>query len=451
MDDSYLIEQIRQPGAAYPEMELALLGGMIRHPETVGAIVAEATAKIMTSQGTAGVFLALRNLHLQGDPIDVLSVEHEAGSDYHPIIEAAMAAPDHPAAMPYWAKALRDAAQMREIKAVAAAVDSCEDVAEVSALVDTMQQLTCEREGLRITSVGDAAAAYMDKVQRGEKPAFIRTGLRIFDDEVALRKGKFFVIGGFASSGKTALTLQIARHMARTLRVGYFSLETDDEDIAVRSLTEISAVQNRKVLRHDLNEADKAALAAAAESLRYLSMDVIQASGLTVADIRATALARRYDAIFVDYLQYVRPQNARATLYEQVTQISQDLHTLAQRSGILVVALSQLSRPETTKGGKQLPPTMSDLRQSGQIEQDADAIALLYPEDPKDYKSNRILKVAKNKDGEKLELDLKFEGWIQRFSVIGRRREGQKAVLPGSVPEGFVPASPEMEQETLPF
>ena len=146
-------------------------------------------------------------------------------------------------------------------------------------------------------------------------------------------------------------------------------------------------------------------------------MDLIDASGMTAADIRADALANRYQIIYVDYLQIVEPETRKANRTEQVASISRAFQQLAHTNGILTVALSQLSRSEKTKDeSKIIEPTMSDLRESGQIEQDADAILLLYLEDPsKPNESRRVLKLAKNKDGERGRMYLTFDGAYQRF------------------------------------
>ena len=101
--------------------------------------------------------------------------------------------------------------------------------------------------------------------------------------------------------------------------------------------------------------------------------------------------------------------------FEQVTQISMGLHTLAQQSGITVIALAQLSRPDKSKKKKD-PPGMHDLRESGQIEQDADAVLLLYHKDPNDNAGPRMLKIGKNKEGERADFELNFKGESQLFS-----------------------------------
>ena len=135
---------------------------------------------------------------------------------------------------------------------------------------------------------------------------------------------------------------------------------------------------------------------------------------MTVRDIQAVALNKRYQVILVDYLQLVT-DNGKGR-YEQVTNISQGLHTLAQANGITVIALAQLRRPEK-ENGKPKPPTMADFRESGQIEQDADIAMLLWPSDPNDNRSRRVLKIGKNKEGERLKLELDFDGATQTMKV----------------------------------
>ena len=434
-------------------IQYSVIGSMLMYQRaTIGVAVSELRPEDFPDAAARAIFLAIRQLHFSGAPINDLSICSASPNISMDALGRAYCAPGKTDSIDYYITQLRDASKLSAMQSAAFSIATADDLASASKMLEKLQALSCDRRGAEIVSIGDAAKAYMDAVRRKERPSFIKTGLRIIDDEVFLRKGKLIVIGGFASSGKTALTLQIARTMSRNLHVGYFSLETGSDDIAVRSLVNVSGVGNKKVLQHDLNPADMAALEQAENELSYANIDIIRASGMTVADIRALTLSRRYDIIFVDYLQIV--QSRGSSRYEQVTAISQGLHEIAQQHNVLVVALSQLSRPETTKSGKQLPPTMSDLRESGQIEQDADVVALIYPENPDDYKSDRIFKVSKNKDGEKLAVRLKFDGWTQRFSVLGHYRG--KDVQPAQIKQvaadgsGFI-LLPENDQQKIPF
>ena len=136
---------------------------------------------------------------------------------------------------------------------------------------------------------------------------------------------------------------------------------------------------------------------------------------MTVRDIKAYSLSRRYEVIFVDYLQLIISKGR--TRYEEVTNISKDLHAMSQSARIAVIALAQLARPEKTDG-KLKPPNMSSFRESGQIEQDADAALLLWPEDPNNNKSRRVLKLGKNKEGEKITLNMEFDGSLQTMAPV---------------------------------
>ena len=149
--------------------------------------------------------------------------------------------------------------------------------------------------------------------------------------------------------------------------------------------------------------------------------DVIQAAGMTVDDITADAMGRGYQVIYVDYVQLVRAAGVRPSdRYAVVTAVSQGFKLFAQSTGTAVVALAQLSRPDTVQKGKGeekqvllVPPTMSSFRESGQLEQDADAAFLVWPKIAKDCSSNRIFEIAKNKEGPRPKTELVFRGDIQ--------------------------------------
>ena len=216
-----------------------------------------------------------------------------------------------------------------------------------------------------------------------------------------------------------ALALQLAYRQAETLRVGFYSLETSRAKLMDRLVAGAAGVELGSIKRGTLSEQQWQMVAGSGRELRSRGLELVEASGMTVQDIQADALAHRYEAVYVDYLQLVEPETRKATRTEQVGAISRGLQHLAHRHGILVVALSQLSRAEKEKsrgGERVVEPTMADLRESGQIEQDADAVLLLYLEDPaRPAKSRRVLKLAKNKDGERGRMFLAFDGPFQRF------------------------------------
>lgn len=207
--------------------------------------------------------------------------------------------------------------------------------------------------------------------------------------------GDFVILGGYPSAGKTMLATQFAVSMASTRRVGIFSLETRDRKLYDRIISQAAKIPFDRIKRHDLRSEDFTAAANFGNEAERLQLDIIDAAGMSVADIQAISLVRHYNVIFIDYLQLLQgPGDKR---FEVVTNISLALHTMAGTTGITVVALAQLTRPE--KGRKNLSPTMSSLRESGQLEQDADAVFLVYLDDDDEPAGDRILKIGKNKEG----------------------------------------------------
>ena len=223
---------------------------------------------------------------------------------------------------------------------------------------------------------------------------------------------------------------RLAFHIAGKKRVGFFSYETDADKLHDRTVACQSMTSYRKIMSDQLEKADFEQVYDMRKHLTTPSLELLETSGMTVAGIGAYAMARHYDVIVVDYLQKVSASRGGRPLsdFERVSQVSSDLQQLGRRTGMLIVALSQLSRPEKTdRDGKEKAPTMSSLRQSGQIEQDADVVLLLYKEYPKETYSRRCLDIAKNKDGlAGIGILLDFDGDNQRFKQSNGQPQPEK-------------------------
>lgn len=289
---------------------------------------------------------------------------------------------------------------------------------DARALMDQANALTVRREKVRVLSMRDALSDFFERQQKQGKE-YLSWGVAALNERLYVESGDFVVLGGYPSDGKTALALNMAFHQGSKKRVGFFSFETNDRKLFDRLIPSITRVDFGKVKKHALEEDDWEVLAMKSGGITSNQLELVPASGMTVSDIKALSQSRRFEIIYIDYLQLIRPSDPRRSSFDQVTQISMDLHNLAQNTGITVVALSQLSRPEK-QGPKATAkaPGMHSLRQSGQIEQDADVIMFIYREDPAAPKSRRVLKVAKNKEGESGGLILmNFDGATQTFSV----------------------------------
>ena len=249
---------------------------------------------------------------------------------------------------------------------------------------------------------------FLDFLKRKEnKQKHIPTGFAELDRYLYLDPGDFIIVGGRPSSGKTAFTLQMLLKMSREYKVGYFSLETSREGIADRLISNFSRTDFGKINRSEFTDEDWIQITKCYDDFSKLNLEVIEAAGWGVQQVRGYTAMNQYDVIFIDYLTLLTGRGKDSV--EKASNISKDLHTMAQADKVTVFALSQLNR----KGAES--PDMTSLRESGQIEQDADAILLLSYDayEPEE----RELTIAKNKKGRIGKIKLRFDGSIQTFWV----------------------------------
>ena len=264
------------------------------------------------------------------------------------------------------------------------------------------EALTLDREEQDFKPIGELVDNYVRKLN--EKPKYIPSGIPVLDKHLHLAPGNLFIIGGRPSAGKTALSLQMACEQARRgFRVCYFSLETDPDTLTARIISNRLAVPLADVKSKTVPQSDLDSLA----DLHKLPLFIRSASGKGTGWIKAQAQRMKAQVIFIDYLQLLTASKAKDR-YQQITSISIALHELAQTTGILVVALAQLNR-----NAAHASPSTADLKESGQLEQDADAILLLSA-DKEEYQA--IL--AKNKEGKIGEIPLTFDKTRQRFLAV---------------------------------
>ena len=303
-----------------------------------------------------------------------------------------------------WAKRIKENAALRRFQSLAvesaSALTTYEDLSEIYQQMGEAMSLKAEEEDAwTYEDVLNDYVLHMD-----EKPVYIKTGLERLDEALHISPGDFIIIGGRPSAGKTALSLQIAASMAKqNYTVYYFSLETSKRKLGARLMANqiycpLDTVKNKAV---SLNEID-----GQAKNMK-MPLYIRSAAGKNGAWMKAQALRKKAHVIFVDYLQLIHETGAKDR-YAAITAISIALHELAQTTGIVVVALAQLNRNPSKPGAT---PTNSDLRESGQIEQDADAIILLSGDNPDKY----LFRLSKNKEGEIGDLPITFNKQIQRF------------------------------------
>ncbi|MBQ6358931.1 MAG: AAA family ATPase [Clostridia bacterium] len=411
------------------ELEMRVLASMLAEPDWIGEAVTGLRADDFQEESCGDVFAALHKLFLDGRPVTPMAVTLEAGdwskdliTELHRQPLAALTREEFKGLC----ESLQTRSRFRKVKLLAFRLTTAEEPELAAHLADEINGAMAGRQSARAVTLGQAAVDFVSNLDA--KPRYLTWGIKLLDEELFVEAGDFVVLGGYASSGKTLLALQMALGLAETYRVGFFSLETSAAKLFARIAAHRSRVSLRQIKRRSLIDYEHDALTRALTELDKLDLTLIQAGGSTVTDIQAMTLQHRFQVIFVDYLQLVGAGGRDR--YEQVTAVSIGLHTLAQRHGVTVVALAQLSRPEKTKtkDGKPVPPSMSSFRESGQIEQDADVAMLLYPAEPNNNRSNRILKVSKNKEGEKLSLELAFDGATQTLTPIDPEKKAMQKI-----------------------
>lgn len=407
------------------EAQKSIIGSMLIDPELVGSILSRLTDKDFIDPTYRAAFLAFKRLYAQGRPIEPLTVNDTLGGNWNKILADCMEWVVTTANIDEYVEILRNRALQYRLAEYGKDLTDAEELETQFAVVDKIEAERCGKPGVRITTMEQAYGEFLDRHAEGVKPDYLTWGIPALDEKVHVEPGDFMVLGGYPSAGKTALALQFTRHIALGKRVGYFYLENNDRKLFDRVVSSVSMVPFQKIKTHDLGEDDFHAIVSMQEQLTSPKLEFVGASGMTVSDIRAVALSRHYDLVVVDYLQKIRGERGRMTDFERVSQISSDLQELGQQTGIYILALSQLSRPEK-KNGKTPAPTMASLRQSGQIEQDADVVMLVYCEDESQPKL-RTLKLAKNKEGiANIAMRMVFDGDTQTFSRVAPQAEPKR-------------------------
>lgn len=400
--------------ADYLLLQRSVLGCVLIDQDTAGDVVTTLRPEDFSDETARKTFLAIRSLYLSDEKIDAATVLCKMGPpnpDHEKYLLEIMQVTPTTANLQVWMEAVREQSQLRAVQSVAIQMCSegitMEQVRELKAQLDL---LLMERRDVECLSMEQGLANFYNDLEH--TPQYLPWGIDFLDSGLTAEGGDYVVLGGYPSDGKTALALSMAYHQAKSLRVGFFSLETKPSKLFNRVFSAAAQVSGTRIKRRTLTEEDYALLERKAEELCSRQLFMIRSSSMTVEDIASYTRAKRFDVIYIDYLTLV--QAPGKTEFDQATYISKALHRLAQDSGVTVVALSQLHRPES---GKIKPPTLASLRSSGQIEQDADIVMFVYREEPGQLRSRRILSVSKNKEGETGRVPLLFNGETQTFRV----------------------------------
>lgn len=318
-------------------------------------------------------------------------------------------------------RALRDA-MLEAIDQIETGEPGVGDVPAVAgAALATLQAASSGVHGFTQTvkAVDAAQLAYeaMRTAQAGETATGITTGLQSLDEAIGrMEDGELWIVAGRPGMGKTALAMGIAQHVAQHYgAAAVIALEMTALQTGRRMLASYSGVSGTAIRRGEINMLDDDKLVEAMGAIFELDMQIFESMDMTLEDVLATcereASRKKLRVVVIDYLQLLTTRARVDNRTQEVSIISRALKGLAKRLGCPVIALSQLSRQVDGRDDKR--PRMSDLRESGSIEQDADGILMTYREE--EYLSRKRPQATATAE--------QWETWKEAMEVVKGRAE----------------------------
>ena len=428
------------------EAELAVLGSMLSSKEAVSKSIQWLTPDVFYKDAHGKIFSAMELLFDKGEPVDTVSVidllkknkELESvGGTYFVtgLVESVPTA----AHVERYSKIVMEKALLRSLITLSHSIakEAYEDSQDVADILDAVEQsifsITQNRLKGGFTQINDIVVAALEKLEliraSGGSVIGVPSGLLDLDDITSgFQEGDLIIIAGRPGMGKTALALSMIRNAAleADVGVGMFSLEMANHQLAMRLLCAEARVDSHFVRTGKLPAKLWKNLGLSAGDLEKAPIYLDDSPALTVLELRAKA--RRLKAehnigmIVVDYLQLMQGPRGVENRQQEISVISRSLKALAKELSIPVVALSQLSRAVEQRADRK--PQLSDLRESGAIEQDADVVIFLYrpwvysQEDEDEGKAEII--VAKQRNGPTGHISASFISKYARFENLSQ-------------------------------
>ena len=426
------------------QAEACVLGSMILHAPAIDAVVQIVRPEQFYRPAHEKIFRALSAMKDANKPIDLVSTREElvrrqeleavGGIEY---LVALVEGVPTAANAEYYAMVVRDKALLRQLIVAGTNIvqDAFETRDEAPNALDRAEQQIFE---IASDHLGEQAATMENLLKHtfetleqneGKLVTGLGTGFDMLDELTSgFQNGDMIVIGARPSMGKTSLLLNMAEHMAvlDEVPVALFSLEMAKEQVAQRLLASYARYDLRKMRRGMISAEDWTQLQGAAGKLQPAPLFIDDTPTLTILQLRAKArrLASNngVKCIFLDYLQLMSYRGSANSRQEQITEISRGIKALGRELEIPIVVAAQLNRGPTDRPSKR--PHMSDLRESGSIEQDADVVMLLHREDyyhrgEPDWVPKNVteLIVAKQRNGPTDIVYLRFLSNITRFEA----------------------------------
>lgn len=442
MNDEVLLQHIPPQNV---KAEIALLGSLLTQPDAVGDVVQKLKPEHFYSPEHQIIYRAMLNLYDSHRPVDLVTLPEELSKedigDHAAVLEklsTMMEAVATASSADYYAAIIHDKSVARQV------ITACGEVlkeaytpgGDARALVESAERrlfaISQDRmagEATPVAEVIEATFKIIDDLQSGAIIGY-PTSFTDLDDLIGgLHRSELIIVAGRPSMGKTTFVLNIAQHVCidSGRPAVMFSMEMAKEQIVLNMLCSRAKVNSHKVRRGFVEDSELIRLTRAAGDIQQSNFFIDDTPGVSIMELRAKCrrLKARHniELVMIDYIQLMEgtEQAWRENRQQEISEISRGLKTIARELDVPVIALSQLSRATEAREGHK--PRMSDLRESGSIEQDADVVALLYREDyyyPERRPNETDIIIAKQRNGPTGTVTLTFQKDIMRFQNFTR-------------------------------
>lgn len=405
--------------SAYLEAQQAVLGSILIDSRCLPPVLKIVRAEHFEgiNQYLFGVIAEMFSKSQKIDPVLVLEasdredcpVEHDKLRSY--VVQLMEITPTAANAERY-AQVVRNHANVAQLHARAAEMMATNNLSALRRMLHLASESVMDRKASDTITMAQSVQAFFNRCDDGRE--WLKWPFSAMNKKLFARRGDYILLGAESSVGKTALALQLGTYWAsQGKKVDFFSLETDEEDLTDRMMAGFLGVDMETILRNELSDVQYAQAAHISSDLSRLPFGIVNASGMTAADIATRTLTDGADIAIIDYLQLIRP-SARENREREIANISMDLKNFGRQSGVTMLILAQLNRAP----GERIP-TLDRIRDSGQPRQDADLGFLLFKKTTEDGRDDpagtRVLHGGKNKRGQQVHLNLAFDGPKQLF------------------------------------